>query len=73
MSRIGKLPISLPEKVEVKVANGAVNVKGPKGSLNFVLPHKVNVSVDSLAGVVDRDGDDREARSLHGLCRSTIC
>jgi len=72
MSRIGKLPISLPEKVEVKVANGAVNVKGPKGALNFVLPHKVNVNVDSSAVVVDRDGDDREARSLHGLCRSTI-
>jgi large subunit ribosomal protein L6 len=72
MSRIGKLPISLPEKVEVKVANGAVAVKGPKGSLNFVLPHKVNVSVGSSAVVVERDGDDREARSLHGLCRSTI-
>lgn len=72
MSRIGKLPISLPEKVEVKVANGAVAVKGPKGSLNFVLPHKVAVKVDSSAVVVEREGDDREARSLHGLCRSTI-
>lgn len=72
MSRIGKLPISLPEKVEVKVANGAVAVKGPKGSLNFVLPHKVSVNVDSSGVVVEREGDDREARSLHGLCRSTI-
>ena len=72
MSRIGKLPISLPEKVEVKIANGAVAVKGPKGALNFVLPHKVSVSADASAVVVEREGDDREARSLHGLCRSTI-
>lgn len=72
MSRIGKLPISLPGKVEVKVANGTVDVKGPKGVLNFVLPHKVKVVVDGSEVRVERDGEDREARSLHGLCRSTI-
>jgi len=72
MSRVGKLPVSLPAKVEVKVANGTVDVKGPKGSLKFVLPHKIKVNVDGSAVVIEREGDDREARSLHGLCRSTI-
>lgn len=72
MSRIGKLPIALPDKVEVKVTNGTVHVKGPKGSLQFVLPPKVTVAVDSSKVVLSRDDDERQARSLHGLCRSTI-
>ncbi len=72
MSRIGKLPISIPEKVDVKVVNSRVDVKGPKGSLNFLMPHKVNATVESGAVLVVRDGDDSEARSLHGLCRSQI-
>ncbi len=72
MSRIGKLPISIPEKVEVKVANAAVEVKGPKGSLKFVLPVKVKVSVESGVVVVTRENDEQDARSLHGLCRSQI-
>lgn len=72
MSRIGKLAISLPDKVEVKVTNGTVHVKGPKGALQFKLPHKVGVTVDASAVSVSREDDEREARSLHGLCRSTI-
>jgi large subunit ribosomal protein L6 len=72
MSRIGKLPISLPEKVEVKVVSGSVAVKGPKGSLNFVLPKTINVNVDKELVNVARDNDERMARSLHGLCRSQI-
>lgn len=72
MSRVGKQPISLPEKVEVKVSSGAVDVKGPKGSLKFNLPKHVSVSVDSGVVNVSRDGDDRIARSMHGLCRNQI-
>lgn len=72
MSRIGKLAISLPDKVELKVTNRAVHVKGPKGALDFQLPKKVSVEIDGASVSICRDGDDREARSLHGLCRSTI-
>lgn len=72
MSRIGKMPISIPEKVDVKVVDSRVDVKGPKGSLNFVLPAKVKASVQNGNIVVERDNDETEARSLHGLCRSRI-
>lgn len=72
MSRIGKLPISIPDKVEVKVANNFVDVKGPKGNLKFALPKHVSVSVSKEAVSVTRDGDDRIARSMHGLCRNQI-
>ncbi len=72
MLRIGKLPISLPEKVEVKINKSLVEVKGPKGTLNFALPRLVSVAVIDGAVTVARDNDEREARSLHGLCRSQI-
>lgn len=72
MSRIGKLPVSLPEKVEVKVSKTTVDVKGPKGTLHFNLPKLVAVAVDGSSVVVTREGDDRVARSLHGLCRNQI-
>jgi large subunit ribosomal protein L6 len=72
MSRIGKLAIALPDKVEVKVSSGVVNVKGPKGSLQFKLPETMKVVVDGAKVQVEREGEDRVAKSLHGLCRSTI-
>jgi len=72
MSRVGKLPVSIPDKVEVKVSNNFVDVKGPKGSLKFELPKHVSVSVADSHVSVSRDGDDRVARSLHGLCRNQI-
>lgn len=72
MSRIGKLPISLPEKVEVKVGKSAVEVKGPKGNLKFDLPNHISVAVSGTTVNVMRDSEDRIAKSLHGLCRSQI-
>src|SRR5262245_19391539 len=72
MSRIGKLTIDLPEKVEVKVSSGTVHVKGAKGTLQFKLPERISVSVNGSKVQVDREGEDRIAKSLHGLCRSTI-
>jgi large subunit ribosomal protein L6 len=72
MSRIGKLPISLPDKVDVKLKDDSIDVKGPKGTLHFALPKKIKVKVEKTSVQVDRDGEDREARSLHGLCRSLI-
>lgn len=72
MSRKGKLPIQIPNGVEVKVANGEVTVKGPKGTLHQKLTPEVTVSVEDKAVVVqlaeDHDGDS----SYHGLYRSLI-
>ncbi len=72
MSRIGKLPVSMPEKVEVKVVKNSVEVKGPKGALKFDLPKHISVAVENGDVNVSRANDEREARSLHGLCRSQI-
>ncbi len=74
MSRVGKLPISIPDKVEVKVSNsGTVDVKeARRAALKFVLPKYINVTVKDGDVNVARDNDEREARSMHGLCRNQI-
>ena len=73
MSRIGKMPITIPEGVEVKVGrDNKITVKGPKGTLE----QKINpdIKVKSKDGVitVTRPSDDKEHRSLHGLSRTLI-
>lgn len=72
MSRIGKLPVNLPEKVELKIEANKVSVKGPKGKLDFALPKGVKVLVDGKTVLVERENDERLAKSLHGLCRSQV-
>ncbi len=72
MSRIGKKPIEIPEKVAVEVNAGAVKVKGPKGELNWEFPDKINVSVNGNVVSVGRSGDTKNERALHGLTRSII-
>lgn len=72
MSRIGKLPINIPAKVEVKVAGNKVTVKGPKGELNQELKDGVNVVVDGAVVRVERVSDAKQHRALHGLYRSLI-
>ncbi len=72
MSRIGKLPVAIPDKVTVEVADSVVRVKGPKGELQqHVLP-VVTVSVDDGTVVVLRKGDAKEYRSAHGLTRTLV-
>ena len=72
MSRIGKLPITLPAKVEVKVSGDKVNVKGPKGELSQKLVDGITVNVDGGTIVVERASDSKDHRSLHGLYRALI-
>jgi large subunit ribosomal protein L6 len=73
MSRIGKLPVPVPDGVEVSIDGLAVTVKGPKGELSRVMPEGVSLSFDDDgAVVVDRTGDSRTERSRHGLVRSLI-
>ncbi|MCA1783965.1 MAG: 50S ribosomal protein L6 [Intrasporangiaceae bacterium] len=73
MSRIGKLPIPVPDGVEVSIDGLAVTVKGPRGELSRVMPEGVAMSFDDDGSVVvDRTGDSRTERSRHGLVRSLI-
>jgi len=72
MSRIGKLPITIPAKVEVKVAGDKVHVKGPKGELTQKIVDGVSVSVDGSTIIVTRKTEQKQHRALHGLYRSLI-
>ena len=72
MSRIGKKPIALASGVDVKVDGSTVQVKGPKGELKMTAHERMEIVVDGSEVHVNRPGDDREARALHGLTRSLI-
>ncbi|MCB0878934.1 MAG: 50S ribosomal protein L6 [Thermoleophilia bacterium] len=73
MSRIGKLPITLPAGVEVSVAAGnVVTVKGPKGSLDQQLDADMTVVVEDGSVVVQRPSDRPRHKALHGLSRSLL-
>ena len=63
MSRIGKVPVNIPEKVEVSIANGLVTIKGVKGSLTHKLNENVIAMVDGKSIVVKPKDESAEARS----------
>ena len=72
MSRIGRLPIDIPAKVKVEVLGRKVFVEGPKGKLDFNLPRRTSAAVVGARINVSRDGDDAEAKALHGLSRAIL-
>ena len=73
MSRIGRLPVTVPSGVEVDIDGQAVTVKGPKGTLSHTVSAPIVVSRDDDgAVVVTRPDDERRSRSLHGLTRTLI-
>jgi large subunit ribosomal protein L6 len=72
MSRIGKMPIAVPPKVKVEVKGQQVFVEGPKGKLDFQLPRRTSASLSGGQLLVQRQGDDAEAKALHGLSRSVL-
>jgi len=72
MSRIGKLPVAIPEKVTVEVAESVVRVKGPKGELEQRVLPVVEVKVDGGNVVVERKGDTKPHRAAHGLTRTLV-
>ena len=74
MSRIGKLPVEIPDKVEVKVDNGSsIQVKGPKGALSRSFnPRVVSLEVKDGKITVSPVGKSREARAMYGTARSLI-
>ena len=72
MSRIGRAPIPLPAGVEVSVAGRRVIVKGPQGTLERDLPRQVTLRQEDGTVLVDRTGEEREDRALHGLARALV-
>jgi large subunit ribosomal protein L6 len=72
MSRIGKLPISLPKGVTVTVKDTLVTVKGPKGELFQEINPNITVAIEDGVLTVSRPDDEKENRSMHGLYRSLI-
>ena len=72
MSRIGRLPISIPAGVEVKVDGNLVTVKGPKGELSHTVAAPITVALNENEITVSRPNDERLSRSLHGLTRTLI-
>jgi large subunit ribosomal protein L6 len=73
MSRIGKLPISIPAKTEESVAeNNVVTVKGPKGSLSEKLDRDITVKVEDGKLIVERPTDQKRHKALHGLYRALL-
>lgn len=72
MSRIGKLPIEIPEKVKIEIVDGEIRAQGPNGKGAHTLGPKVNVRIDGNQLLVERPDDSAQARSMHGLTRTLL-
>jgi large subunit ribosomal protein L6 len=74
MSRIGKKPVVVPDKVKVDVAGDVVTVEGPKGKLQWQYRPEISIVYDAAAKsvTVSRGSDERLARALHGLTRAVL-
>ncbi len=72
MSRIGKLPVSIPAGVKITASSGMITVEGPKGKLTQDYNDLVTIKVENNQAVVERVNDTKPARSAHGLYRSLI-
>lgn len=72
MSRIGKQPVVIPSGVEVKIADEAINVKGPKGSISTPVEATLNYEIADGNVVITRKDESRVARAQHGLRRTLV-
>ena len=72
MSRIGKIPVIIPDKVKVQVKNQHVAVEVPNGKLALDVHHLATVKVDDQQVLVTRPNDNKESKAIHGLVRSLI-
>ena len=72
MSRIGKMPIPVPNGVEVKISGSEVRVKGPKGELTRSFNPAISITMNKGVVEVSRSSDEKQVRSLHGLTRSLL-
>jgi len=72
MSRVGKRPISIPDGVTVEHRDGAVIVKGPKGTLSQPIPGLIGVAIGSGEVRFERPDERKQSRALHGLARALV-
>ncbi len=72
MSRIGKQPVDIPAGVTVKMENGLIVVKGPKGELKQDINPAINVEIKDNQVIFTRPDDKKENRSMHGLYRALV-
>ncbi|KAA6347240.1 50S ribosomal protein L6 [termite gut metagenome] len=72
MSRIGKLPIAIPNGVTVILKDDIVTVKGPKGELNQYVNPVITVQIENGSVVLNRQSDEKQERAYHGLYRALI-
>jgi large subunit ribosomal protein L6 len=72
MSRIGKRPVGIPKGVSIEVRDGAIEVKGPKGTLAESLPESVEVAVEGAEVHFRRRDDKQPTRAAHGLARALV-
>jgi len=72
MSRVGRLPVEIPQGVDAKIEGQSVSIKGPKGTLAVSVHPLIEVSRNDKTLVVQRKSDEREERALHGLTRALL-
>ncbi len=73
MSRIGKKPITIPDKTKVSVDDHSkVTVEGPKGKLEWTLPELITINIEDSQVAFERKEESGKARAMHGLCRALI-
>lgn len=72
MSKIGRLPITVPAGVTLTIAGKLVTVKGPKGELTYTVSPRVSVKQEGDQVIVGRSSEDKPVRALHGLTRALI-
>ncbi len=72
MSRIGKLPVAIPDKVKADLVGSTIKITGPKGTLEHDVHRDIKVAIDGHNVVVTRPSDLKKHRALHGLTRALI-
>ena len=72
MSRIGRAPVTIPSGVKVTHEGQQVLVEGPKGKLSLAIPTPITISATDQVVTVQRMGEDKSVRALHGLCRALL-
>ena len=72
MSRIGKLPVAIPDKAAVTISGQAVTIKGPRGQLSMAVHPEIKATINGKEIVVERPSDLKKHRALHGLTRALL-
>ena len=72
MSRLGKIPVSVPQGVKINVSNGTAQIEGPKGKVSLPIPQGITVEFKDQQLKIGRNGDTKQTRSNHGSVRAHL-